>query len=269
MSKAASIAFIGAGRMASAMIKGLRLKKVAPQAIACTGGAGKTGRALAKATGIGYQPDLIRLLTTADCVVLTCKPQQFHSLDPIIEQETKGKLVLSILAGLSLELLAKRLSQARNVIRAMPNLPGQIGAGITAFCSLKPLTKNDNAKVHRLLGGLGRLLLVPEEYMDAVTAISGSGPAYVFEFTEALRRAALRIGLPETIAATLAIETVLGAASLMQQTNLTPQKLCQQVASPGGTTEAALKEFCKDDLIGVVDRAVTAAYHRAQELSTT
>lgn len=262
------VAFIGAGRMAAAMIKGLLAKQYfSPKEIACTCGNDSTGPQLAKATGIQYQSDCNRLLATADTVVLACKPQQLETLDPSIANGIAGKLVISILAGIPLAQLASRFEQARNFVRAMPNTPGQIGAGITAYSTFSALSKKDTQAVQKILNALGVTLHLPEDQIDAVTAVSGSGPAYVFEFTAAFRDAALNAGLSKDVAHKLTLETVLGSARLMKKTLEDPETLRDKVTSPGGTTAAALEKFKDADLRGIINAAVAAAKKRSVELS--
>jgi len=261
-------AFIGAGRMASAMVKGLlNTGAFAAPEIGCTCGDDSTGPSLAEATGIHYEADLDGLLTGADIVVLACKPQQFAALDGRVTELTHGQLVISILAGTPLARLQERFSRARNCVRAMPNTPGQIGAGISAYASAGPLSTDDQQAVETVLGALGQVVAVPEEQLDAVTAVSGSGPAYVFEFTAALACAGEAAGLPPEIAEQLARQTVIGSGLLLQNTPDTPEALRQQVTSPGGTTQAALDQFAVDNLRAVVFRAVDAARRRSIELA--
>lgn len=262
------VAFIGAGRMASAMVHGLlRTQACTPDAIGCACGDDPTGPALAAATGIRHEPDWPTLLADADVIVLACKPQQFDSLDDRLAELASGKLALSILAGTTLTRLEERLGRARNVVRAMPNTPGQIGAGISAYASRTPLSDADKEAVNSLLGALGPAIAVPESQLDAVTAISGSGPAYVFEFTTALAAAGEKAGLPAETAAQLARQTVIGAGLLMQASTESPETLRQHVTSPGGTTQAALEQFEADGLRAVVERAVDAAQRRSIELA--
>lgn len=262
------VAFFGAGRMASAIVHGLLKTGAYPaQAIGCTCGDDPTGPALAEKTGIRYEPDVAALLADADIVVLACKPQQFSALDARIATLTQGRLAVSILAGMPIARLRERLPEARNVVRAMPNTPGQIGAGVTAYASQSPLSDEDAVTVNTLLGALGQVVTVPEEQLDAVTALSGSGPAYVFEFTAALAEAGVAAGLPADIAATLARQTVIGSGLLLQASPETPEELRRAVTSPGGTTQAALEQFADDQLRGVVTRAVLAAQKRSIELA--
>jgi len=262
------LAFIGAGRMASAMVTGiLRESLYSPDAIACTCGNDPSGPDLAAKTGIAYEADATQLVAKADCIVLACKPQQFAQLDSRLAEKSKGKLILSILAGTTLERLDSKFSQARNIVRAMPNTPGQIGAGVTAYASRNPLNSTDVAQVEGILGSLGQVVALDESQLDAVTAVSGSGPAYVYEFTAGLRAAAEKVGLAPKVADLLARQTVIGASQLMASSQLDPVELRDAVTSPGGTTEAALASFEENDLRGIIEVSVTAAVKRSAELA--
>ncbi|HAV13120.1 MAG TPA: pyrroline-5-carboxylate reductase, partial [Opitutae bacterium] len=192
------IVFIGAGRMASAIVRGLLEKEhYLPEEIACTCGNDPTGPALAEQTRIHYMPDITSALYEAEAVVLACKPQQFSAIDATLANAATGKLVLSILAGTPLSRLSEKFSNARNIVRTMPNTPGQIGAGVTAFAPLRELTEKDTMIVENTLSSLGNFHEVDEVDLDAVTALSGSGPAYVFEFAAALREEGINCGLDE------------------------------------------------------------------------
>lgn len=262
------IAFIGAGRMASAMVYGiLQTGSYSPAEIGCTCGNDPTGPELSKRAGIVYEPDLKTLLAQSDIIVLACKPQQFEGLDATIAELASGQLIISILAGIPLVRINGKFAAARNRVRAMPNTPGQIGAGITAFASDTPLSTDDEALVQLILGSMGEVVKVPEEQLDAVTAVSGSGPAYVFEFTAALAEAGVAAGLPPEIAARLARQTVTGAGLLLAKSTDTPEELRRQVTSPGGTTQAALEQFNEDKLRDIVRHAVFAAKERSIELA--
>jgi pyrroline-5-carboxylate reductase len=264
----AKVVFLGAGRMASAIIGGLISKGLCkPEELACTCGDDDTGPDLAKKTGIGFSRDLAALLPEADIMVLACKPQQFSALDAKLTALTAGKLVLSILAGTTLERLGAKFPACRNLVRAMPNTPGQIGAGATAFASQAPLSDADRQAVEGILGALGLTVALPESQLDAVTALSGSGPAYVFEFTKAMEEAGVTLGLDRATAALLAKQTVLGSALLMDASPEDPETLRKHVTSPGGTTQAALESFAGNNLRGIVTEALTAAQKRSVELS--
>jgi pyrroline-5-carboxylate reductase len=262
------IAFLGAGRMASAMVDGLLAKHAArPADLACIGGGGDTAKRLAGRTGVSAHDDVASLLQGADTVVLACKPQQLAGLDVRLTDLTAGRLVISILAGKRLDRLARTFPRARNLVRAMPNTPGQIGAGITGWCALRPLDAADRAIVDTILGALGRMVEVAEVQLDAVTALSGSGPAYVFEFAAALRDAGEAAGLPRSVAYQLAVETILGSAKLMAQGTAEAEELRNQVTSPNGTTFAGLKRMEAREFRALVKDAVSAAKIRSEELS--
>ncbi|HZP60505.1 MAG TPA: pyrroline-5-carboxylate reductase [Opitutaceae bacterium] len=262
------LAFLGAGRMASAIVDGLLVKKAArPSDLACTGGDDDTAQKLSARTGITAHHDLAALLKSADTVVLACKPQQLAGLDARLAALTTGKLVLSILAGKRLARLAQTFPQARNLVRAMPNTPGQIGAGVTAWSSLKPLAAADRAIVDTLLGALGKVVAVEEPQLDAVTALSGSGPGYVFEFAAALRDAGEAAGLSRAAAYQLTVETILGSARLMAQSNAEAEELRNQVTSPNGTTFAGLKRMEAGQFRTLIKDTVLAAKIRSEELS--
>ena len=268
MSPTPKIAFLGAGRMASAIVDGLLAKKVsAPADLAAVDGGDDTARTLSARTGIAAPADLAALLVSADTIVLACKPQQLASLDARIADLAAGKLVLSILAGKRLVRLAAVFPRARNLVRAMPNTPGQIGAGISAWCALQSLTAGDRATVDAILGALGQVIELPEPQLDAVTGLSGSGPAYVFEFAAALRDAGVAAGLPRAMAWKLSLETVLGSARLMARTGMEPETLRDQVTSPNGTTFAGLQRMAARDFRGIIRETVVAATERSKELS--
>lgn len=262
------IAFIGAGRMASAMVEGILRRKICqPADITCTCGNDPTGPDLAARTGIGYEPEATRIASLGDILILACKPQQFNDLDDSLTAQTRGKLIISILAGTPLARLQAKFSQARNIIRAMPNTPGQIGAGVTGWAALTPPPEDDSLLIQDILASLGKVITVEEKDLDALTAVSGSGPAYLFEFTAALREAAEKVGLSPQTAHTLALETIIGSALLMKESGTDPVELRKAVTSPGGTTQAALESFQKDDLRASVTRAVQAATQRSIELA--
>lgn len=195
------------------------------------------------------------------------KPQALAGADPRLGELTAGKLVVSLLAGKRLERLARTFPHARNIVRTMPNTPAAIGAGITAYSARRPLDEADRALVVRLLDALGRHLEIEESHLDAVTALSAGGPAFLFEFTAALREAGVAAGLPPAVAAQLATETVVGSARLLAHTGAAPETLRDQVVSPQGTTFAGLQEMEKRSLRGLVEAAVLAATRRAAELA--
>ena len=262
------IAFLGSGNMATAFAEGLLAKNAVTQsALRCFSASGKSAAALAEKTGILQTRSLVELLAGADTLVVAFKPQHLATADPALANLTDGKLVLSVLAGKKISSLQRVFPQARNIVRTMPNTPGQIGAGITGWCVTAPLSATDRATVETILGALGKAVEVSEAQMDAVTGVSGSGPAYVFEFAAALRDAGVTAGLAPETAQTLAVETLLGAARLLARKNIEPETLRNQVTSPNGTTFAGLQRMAARDFRGLVREAVLAAKARSEELS--
>ncbi|AWT59599.1 MAG: Pyrroline-5-carboxylate reductase [Candidatus Moanabacter tarae] len=262
------VAFIGAGRMATAMVSGLLDTEFCRNTeICCMSAPDGTAEELALKTGIGVVPNLSQLIENADILILAIKPQQLETLEVSKLTSLSGKLVISILAGTKLANLRTKFSEAKNIIRAMPNTPGQIGAGITCYTSSKQMSNEDRISVERILGSMGKVIHLPESQIDAVTALSGSGPAYVFEFVAGLRDAGIEAGLNKEVAYKLAIETTLGSSRLLVRSGETPETLRDLVSSPGGTTLAGLAEMSKADFRGVLRKTVQAAKKRSIELS--
>lgn len=262
------IAFLGAGRMASAIVDGLLANgSVAASDLACLGGGGGSAARLAGRTGITLAPGLGELLAPADIVVIAFKPQHLAAADPRLAELTAGKLVLSVLAAKTLARLEHTFPRARAIVRTMPNTPSAIGAGITGWCTLSPLSSQDRQSVVALLGAIGQEVEIPESQIDALMAVSGCGPAFVFEFCVALREAGVAAGLDRALASRLAMETILGSARLMARTGTEPEELRNQVTSDKGTTYAGLKRMEARDFRGMMLETVLAAKTRSEELS--
>jgi pyrroline-5-carboxylate reductase len=203
----------------------------------------------------------------ADLLILAVKPQDserlFEQIKPFIQP---GQVFLSIMAGVRMERIGAALGVDK-IIRAMPNLPSQIGAGVTAFTSTDPVTRIELVTVQNLLNTTGKTLYVEQENMiDAATAISGSGPAYVFYFMNAMMEAAREMGFSQSEAELLVAQTFTGAVDLYNKSDLTCDQWISRVASKGGTTEAALKVFVEADLHKDIKRGADAAQARAVEL---
>jgi len=260
---------LGAGRMASAIIIGLlQNKRYQPAQIACTCGEDPSGPDLAQRTGIVFARDITPHIPSASTILLACKPQQLDSLPASYAQLTSGKLVVSILAGVTLKRLRAVFPAARNIVRSMPNTPGQIGAGVTAYAPMVTMTGSDQSALDAILGALGHFVQVDESDLDAVTVFSGSGPAYVFAFVEAMRDAGIGMGLSFSTASMLAVETLIGSSLLLKSSGHSPKALREAVTSPGGTTAAALRVFAEQDFDGLVARAMAAARARSVELGS-
>jgi pyrroline-5-carboxylate reductase len=262
------ISFLGSGNMASAIAAGVIAKKVAPVAdLACLGGNDPTGAALSARTGIRLAKDVVDLCSGADAVVVAFKPQNLADADPRLAEATRGKLVISILAGKKLSSLSKKFPHARAIVRAMPNLPGSIGAGIVGWSSLAPLSESDSAIAFGVLGALGAVHSFPEEMLDSVTALGGSGPGFVFEFAAALREAGVAAGFTRELAAEFATEVLLGSAKLLKQSGEDADVLRDRVTSPKGTTYAGLEAMKSAKFRDIMRATILAARDRSRELS--
>jgi len=256
--------------MVSAIVHSLiRSKSFSPGQISCCSAADGTSERLASATGVTRFASVEEMLAGKPSVlVLGCKPQQIDELPGSIDKLSSGSLVLSIMAGITTSRLTQAFPEARNIVRSMPNTPGQIGHGVTGYLFAQSPNTEDQNIIKSILSSLGQVYeLGEEEDLDRITAISGSGPAYVFEFTCALEEAARAIGLSAKSSRALAISTVSGAARLMESSELHPKELRDQVTSPNGTTQAALESFSSDNLRTIVRHAVEAAKARSIELS--
>jgi len=262
------VAFLGAGNMASAIVEGLIDKGTfRHEEIVCYSASGRTANSLAARTGIKAVSSLADLLATADILVVAFKPQHLAPADPALAELTANKLVISVLSGKRTSSLRRAFPQARNIVRTMPNTPGRIGAGITAWCPEHPLTATDRTHVTAMLSALGQAVEMDEVHLDAATAVSGSGAGFVFEFAAALCAAGEAADLPPEVARQLALETLLGSARLIARTGENPEKLRDQVTSPNGTTFAGLERLRAGDFRGLIRETVLAAKARAVELS--
>jgi pyrroline-5-carboxylate reductase len=201
-----------------------------------------------------------------DVLLLAVKPQIFDGIASELSS-TNASLVLSIMAGINLRCLEKTFFQ-NSVIRAMPNTPAQIGAGITAIAIGRLIDLSDKLIAEQIFGAVGDVIEVPESLMDAITGLSGSGPGYVSVIIEALADGGVAAGLPRAIAMKLAIQTVLGTSQMLKETGLHPAQLKDQVTSPGGTTIAGIAQLEKSGVrSGIIEAVITAA-RRAKELGS-
>jgi pyrroline-5-carboxylate reductase len=269
MSKEAyKLTFVGAGRMASAIIQSLlRTDEYTPEVIACCSAKDGTAESLSQKTGVRViDPDHTEPFQT-DALILACKPQQLNTVAPSVIASSKGTLLISILAGTRIDKLQAHFPEVRNVVRVMPNTPGSIGAGMSGYACANPMNSNDEATVTQLLASLGEFIAIKEEEMDALTAVSGSGPAYLFLFAECLRDAGIEQGFSPEVATLLANQTLLGASKLLVDQEVSAEELRTQVTSPGGTTHAAIESFLADGFASIVSKAVEAAKVRSIELS--
>lgn len=261
------IAFIGPGVMAEAMIAGLLRKKLAqPENITASGPRAERGEQLHKKYGIKTTIDNISAVSHADVVVLSVKPQRLSEVMKGLKGIRSDALVLSIIAGANIKKIGTGLKH-KSVVRSMPNTPGQIGEGITVWTSSKEVTDEQQETARAILGALGDEVFVEDEsYLDMATALSGSGPAYVFLFTEALIDAGVHMGFPRRIAEQLVLQTIKGSIAYYHHAERHPATLRNQVTSPGGTSAEALYYLDKAGFRTAISRAVWAAYQRSLEL---
>ena len=271
-----AIAFIGAGNMAEALIRGLvKAGTFAPQRIVAADIRAEQLDFLRQNFGVRVTGDNATAVAEASVVVLAVKPQQVcAALAGVRGKMSADKLTISIVAGVPTMRIEKELAQKGSgsavkmrVVRVMPNTPALVGAGVSAMAKGVNATEEDLATAEAILGAVGITVRVEERFMDAVTALSGSGPAYVFYVTEAMIKAGVAAGLDEALAKKLAIQTVYGAGKLLVESGESPESLRRKVTSPGGTTEAAIKVMTGRKLMEILTEAVQAAEKRSRELS--
>ena len=264
------IAFIGAGVMAEAMIAGVIRDGVAPaECIIAASPRLKRGNDLEERYGIESEVDNVKAVNDADIIVLSVKPLHLKTVLPELKSKLKeGALVISIIAGATIEQISKGLDNL-NVVRSMPNTPAQIGEGITVWTASPTVTEKQRQMASSIISALGdEVFLEDEYYLDMATALSGTGPAYVFLFMEAMVDAGVHLGFPRRIAEKLVAQTVRGSVDYYQQ-RADPVHLARlrnQVTSPGGTSAAALYYLEKAGFRTAISRAIWAAYERSQAL---
>ncbi|MFZ5469241.1 MAG: pyrroline-5-carboxylate reductase [Myxococcota bacterium] len=261
------IAFLGAGNMAEALIKGLLRSGVSADHVTATARRTERQEELRRLYGIGVTGDNLAAAKNADVVVLAVKPQAMDQVLAQVASAVDGeKLVISIAAGVPIAALERKLGKGAHVVRAMPNTPALVGAGATALSGGEHATEEDLKTAQRLFDAVGTTTVVEEGLLDAVTGLSGSGPAYVFLVIEALSDAGVKVGLPRYTALALAAQTVLGSAKLLIETGAHPGHLKDQVTSPGGTAIAGLHTLESGGLRTTLIDAVEAATRRAKQL---
>lgn len=261
------IVFVGGGNMAAALIGGLVARGAAPRTLAAVDPSAAQRDALAARFGIAVHAAADAAAMDADVIVLAVKPQQMRDAVAAIAPFAGGRLVLSVAAGVRAADLSRWLDGHRRIVRTMPNTPALVGLGATGLAVLPGVGADDRARAEAILAAVGRTVWVDDESaLDAVTALSGSGPAYVFRMIEAMVDGGVALGLTREQAHTLALQTVVGAAQLADRSGEPPSVLRERVTSRGGTTAAALAVFEAGDLGGLVARAMRAACDRSEEL---
>lgn len=257
---------IGCGKMGRALLGGILEAGVAkPEDVYLFDAFPEAAKSAAEETGAAVANSNAQLVDHCDVVLLCTKPQGFTEMLAEIGHSS-DRLLVSIAAGIQIAAIESATGGKHRVIRVMPNTPALVGKGASAY-ALGPSASDADAKIaEQLLGAVGLVRQVSEANLDAVTALSGSGPAYVFLLIESLVSASIEQGLDEETSLALATQTVLGAASLLQMSDESPATLRENVTSPNGTTFAALESFRADGFSEIVRRAVAAAADRSREL---
>jgi pyrroline-5-carboxylate reductase len=263
----AGIGFIGGGNMAEAIIKGLISGGTAAKSILVSEPLETRRQQLASVYGVGTTADNGEVARSCSTVILAIKPQLAAAVCGSIKSDLTGRhLLVSIMAGTACSTLESFFSEPVRIVRVMPNTPALVLCGAAAIARGKNATDADMAEVERIFTQVGSSCRVDEKLMDAVTGLSGSGPAYVLTFIEALADGGVKNGLPRETALNLALQTVLGTAKLLAETGEHPGSLRDKVTSPGGTTIAGLHALEKGSFRATVMNAVEAATLRSKEL---
>ena len=262
------IAFIGAGNMAASLIGGLRAKGLDAAQIRASDPGAETRAKVQAEHGVEVFADNADAIQDADVVVLAVKPQAMKAVCEAIRPSLKpNQLVVSIAAGITCASMNNWLG-AQPIVRCMPNTPALLRQGVSGLFATAQVTADQRQQAQELLSAVGiALWLNEEQQLDAVTAVSGSGPAYFFLLIEAMTAAGVKLGLPADIAAQLTVQTALGAAHMAVASDVDAAELRRRVTSPAGTTEAAIKSFQAGGFEALVEKALGAAAHRSAEMA--
>ena len=263
------LSIIGTGKMGNAIIKGILDHKILPaDQITGTDLHDEARQAfLSLAPGLRWANTPAEAATGAEVILLAVKPQNMADLLPQLHPTAPGTLFISIAAGVTLARLATALGPNRPIFRVMPNTPLMVGEGVTAAAANDHITPAHRTILEKIFGTTGQVFTVTEPQLDAVTALSGSGPAFIALIAAAFTQAAVTEGLPESLALPMTLQTMRGTATLLQQPGMTPENPITQVTSKGGTTEAGLKVLQTGELAKILTATVQAAAHRSRELA--
>lgn len=261
------VGIIGVGNMGGAILRGYINAGGNPKDVCVCGHHPEYINAMAEELGITVSASAEALTAASDVVVIAVKPKNvaevLYDIEPAF---TADKVLVSIAAGWTIEALQQSCSTAAKIVRAMPNTPAMVGSGMTAFSRSKAVTDEDYLSVEAIFDGISRVTEVPESMMDAVTGLSGSGPAYVYMMIEAMADGAVHCGLPRKQACEFAAQTVLGAARMVLETGEHPGSLKDAVCSPGGTTIEGVRILERSGLRTGVMEAVIAACEKSKNL---
>jgi len=261
------VGLIGVGVMGEALISGLVSSRFPRAQIVFTEKRADRAREISSKYG-AREVDLIELAKSSDVILLVVKPQDLEQLLVSIGADlNKSATLVSFAAGKTTDFVSKIVGSNISIIRVMPNTPTLIGLGMAAISLGKSVNTEQAEFVSEFLATCGKVISIQENLQDAVTALSGSGPAYFFAFVEEMIKSGISLGLSEDQATTLAIQTMVGSAAMLEQSGKSATTLRENVTSPNGTTAAALKVFSEANLGEIVTRAMTAARDRSQELA--
>ena len=269
MSPSRLVSFIGGGNMARSLIAGLIHSGTAPDAIEVIEPQAALRESLHQQYGIAVADSIASARLEADSWLLAVKPQVMASVcSELAARRSPGQLVISIAAGITTATLRQWLGSSTSLVRAMPNTPALLGAGMTGLYADHSVPAAQRALAQRILQAAGQVRWIEREaLMDAVTAVSGSGPAYIFALAEAMEAAAIAQGLDADSAHQLVVQTIIGAGRMLAETDQSPGQLRQAVTSPNGTTQAALEVLADGGFAALVARAVEAASERGRQLA--
>lgn len=262
------IAFIGAGNMAASLIGGMRAQGVEAELIRASDPGAETRERITREHGIQAFADNAEAVEGADVVLLAVKPQMMKTVCESLKPSLKpDQLIVSIAAGITCASMKAWLGE-QPIVRCMPNTPALLRQGVSGLYATDDVTSTQREQAEALLSAVGIALWVNEEtHIDAVTAVSGSGPAYFFLLIEAMTAAGVKLGLSPEVSKQLAEQTALGAARMATESDVDAAELRRRVTSPAGTTEAAIKSFQTDGFEAIVEKALGAAAHRSAELA--
>ncbi len=261
------VGLIGVGVMGEALISGLVSSRFPKAQIVFTEKRADRAREISSKYG-AREVDLTELAKSSDVILLVVKPQDLEQLLVSIRGDlNKSATLVSFAAGKTTDFVSKIVGSNISIIRVMPNTPTLIGLGMAAISLGKSVNTEQGEFVSEFLATCGKVISIQENLQDAVTALSGSGPAYFFAFVEEMIKSGISLGLSEGQATTLAIQTMVGSAAMLEQSGKSATTLRENVTSPNGTTAAALKVFSEANLGEIVTRAMTAARDRSQELA--
>lgn len=268
-----TLAFLGAGSMNGAILRGVLAGGTSPQAVRATTRSASSAKSLHEETGVAVfsgeenEDANAKAVTGADIVLLGVKPYDIldlaREIAPALDRET---VVVSVAAGVALDALQKALPEGQPVVRSMPNTPSSVGRGALSVTPGEHVTDEQLRAVKDVLSAVGAVVEVPEHLIRAVTGVSGSGPAYVFYLAEAMQQAGEELGLDPETARVLAKETVSGAGVLLEPDDADPAALRKAVTSPGGTTEQAIRTFDEDGLRDIIRKGAEASAAKGDDM---